>query len=201
MKRFISLIRRPLWIGLMIGFSLLLGACSASVATVTAPGVTPAPSAANTQTAPLAPPATSTQAAIPVTGSTAVQVLDNPEFGQVLATSDGLTLYTNTVDTAEDLRCINIACTGFWPPYSVDAEPTAGAEIPGSLGIVNRPDGSKQVTFNQQPLYTFYLDKQQGDAKGNGFTDFGGTWHVVTLGSAPAGSNTETPSTSGGYQY
>ena len=143
----------------------------------------------------------STKAAIPVTGSTAVQVLDNPEFGQVLATSDGLTLYTNTVDSAENLRCIDIACTGFWPPYTVDAEPAAGAEIQGSLGTVIRPDGSKQVTFNQQPLYTFYLDKQQGDAKGNGFSDLGGTWHVVTLGSAPAGNNTETPNASGGYQY
>jgi predicted lipoprotein with Yx(FWY)xxD motif len=201
MKRFISLTRGPVWIGLMISFSLLLAACGPSVATVTAPGVKPAYSAANTQAAPPAPPATSTQAAIPVTGSTAVQVLDNPEFGQVLATSDGLTLYTNTVDSPENLRCINIACTGFWPPYTVDAEPAAGAEIPGSLGNVIRPDGSKQLTFNQQPLYTFYLDKQQGDAKGNGFTDFGGTWHVVTLGSAPAGNSTEPPNDSGSYQY
>jgi len=119
----------------------------------------------------------------------------------VLATSDGLTLYTNTVDTAENLHCIDSACTGFWPPYTVDAEPAAGVEIQGSLGTVIRPDGSKQVTFNQQPLYTFYLDKQPGDAKGNGFSDLGGTWHVVTLGSAPAGNNTETPNASGAYQY
>ena len=115
-----------------------------------------------------------------------------------------MTLYTNTVDTPDDLRCTNLACTGFWPPYTVDAELTASEEIQGSLGTITRPDGSTQLTYKDQPLYTFYLDKQPGEAKGNGFTDLGGTWHVVTLGdpqSAPVESSSDDNSGTGGYQY
>ena len=123
-------------------------------------------------------------------------------------TADGKTLYTNTVDTPDALKCTNIACTALWPPYTVDAQPTAAAGLPGSLGTITRPDGSTQVTYNDQPLYTFYEDKQAGDASGNGFVDFGGTWHVVTVGSSPEASSpaTGSPGTSsgdsgyGGYQ-
>jgi predicted lipoprotein with Yx(FWY)xxD motif len=157
MKRLISRPLRPELAGLLIVFSLVLAACGSSAIEDTTP------------------------VALPATGGGTVQVANNTEFGQILVTLDGKTLYTNTVDTPEDLQCTNIACTGFWPPFTVDAEPTAGEEIPGSLGTVTRPDGSVQVTYNQQPLYTFYLDRQSGDVKGNGFTDFGGTWHVVTL--------------------
>ena len=177
MKRLISQTVRPGLIGLLIIFSLIIAACSSSAA------------------------AESSSGALPATGGETVQVANNSEFGKILVTPDGKTLYTNTVDTPEDLRCTNIACTGFWPPYIVEAEPTAGGGIPGSLGTVNRPDGSKQVTYNHQPLYTFYLDRQPGDAKGNGFTDFGGTWHVVNLGSPSGGSSSGSSSGSGGYQY
>jgi predicted lipoprotein with Yx(FWY)xxD motif len=81
----------------------------------------------------------------------------------------------------------------------VEAEPTAGEDIQDALGTVTRPDGSIQVTYNQQPLYTFYLDQQPGDAKGNGFIDLGGTWHVVSLGSAR--SSTGESSSESGIQY
>jgi predicted lipoprotein with Yx(FWY)xxD motif len=173
MKRLISPTFRPGLLGLLIVFSLLVAACSSSAAAGTSSG------------------------ALPDTGGATLQVADNPDFGQLLVTSDGRTLYTNTVDTPEDLRCVNIACTGFWQPYTVDAQPTAGEGIPGSLGTVTRPDGSTQVTYNQQPLYTFYLDKQPGDVKGDGFTDFGGTWHVVPPVAGPGQSNNR----SGGNHY
>jgi predicted lipoprotein with Yx(FWY)xxD motif len=177
MKHFSSLTVRPGLIGLLIIFSLIVAACSISASAGTSSGT------------------------LPVTGGASVQVADNSEFGQILVTPDGKTLYTNTVDTPEDLRCTNSVCTGFWPPYTVDAEPKASEEIPGSLGTVTRPDGSTQVTYNQQPLYTFYLDGQPGDTKGNGFTDLGGTWHVVALGSSSGVSSSDSNSGSGSYRY
>ena len=177
MKHLISLTDRPGLIGLLIVLSLIIAACSSPAAANNEPG------------------------ALPATGGETVQLADNSELGQLLVTSEGLTLYTNTVDSPEDLRCINIACTGFWPPYIVDGEPTGGEGIQGSLGTVTRPDGSTQLTYNQQPLYTFYLDKQPGDAKGNGFTDFGGTWHVVNPGSSPGESSSDSNSGAGGIQY
>ena len=177
MKRLNALSAGPVFIALLISFSLILAACSSSAATATSSN------------------------ASPVTGSEAIRIANDPKFGQLLVTSDGKTLYTNTVDTPEKLLCTTAACTGFWPPYVVAAKPTAAKEISGLLETTTRPDGSQQVTYNHQPLYTFYLDKQPGDVKGDGFTDLGGTWHVVTLGSSPAGSGSDNNSGSGGYQY
>jgi predicted lipoprotein with Yx(FWY)xxD motif len=155
MKRLFSLPGRPGSIGLLIIFSLIAAACSSSTA---------------------AEPPSST---VPVTGGETVQITDIAEFGEILVTADGKTLYTNTVDTPGDLKCTNPACTAFWPPYTVNAQPVAGEGLQGSLGTITRPDGSLQVTYNDLPLYTFYQDREPGDTGGNGFTDFGGTWHVV----------------------
>ena len=191
MKRLFLLTSRPELTGLLIIFSLIVAACGSSASAYTYPAATNA--------SPVTTEAPSE--ALPATGGGIVQVANNPKFGQILVNPDGMTLYTNTVDTPEDLRCTNIACTNFWPPYVVNAEPTASEGISGSLGTASRPDGSKQVTYNQQPLYTFYLDKQPGDAKGDGFTDLGGTWHVVTVGSPSGGSSSNSNSGAGGYQY
>jgi predicted lipoprotein with Yx(FWY)xxD motif len=160
-------------IGLVSIFSLIVVACSSSTA-------------AETPSSPM-----------PATGSETVQIADNAEFGKILVTVDGRTLYTNTVDTPEALKCTNIACTGFWPPYIVEAQPNAVEELPGSLGTVTRPDGSMQVTYNNQPLYTFYQDRQPGETSGDGFTDFGGTWHVVPVDSS-SGASSNGNSGSGG---
>jgi predicted lipoprotein with Yx(FWY)xxD motif len=177
MKRLILLTARPGSIGLLIIFSLILVACSSTAATEPSSG------------------------ALPATGGKTIQIANNSALGQLMVTPDGKTLYTNTVDTPEDLRCTQIACTRFWPPYIVNGESTAGEGITGSLGTVTRPDGSKQLTYNNQPLYTFYLDRQPGDTKGNGFTDLGGTWHVVTPGNSPQGSNNNRISGSNGIGY
>ena len=177
MKRFIQRAVRPAWIGLLIGFSLILAACSSSTATETSPSASPG------------------------TSAEAIQSATNGKLGQILVTADGMTLYTNTVDTPEALKCTNAACTAFWPPYTVTGQPTAGEGLSGSLGTITRPDGSMQVTYNNQPLYTFYQDKQPGDAGGDGFTDLGGTWHVVTLGSSPGGAGSVNNSGYGGSPY
>jgi predicted lipoprotein with Yx(FWY)xxD motif len=175
MKRLISLPIRPGLIGLLIVFSMIVAACGYS-------GAAQTPSSA-----------------VPATGRETVRVANHPEFGQILVSADGKTLYTNTVDTPEALKCTNIACTGFWPPYTVETQPVAGEELQGSLGTVTRPDGALQLTYNDQPLYTFYEDRQPGDASGDGFTDFGGTWHVVAVGSSsPASSANSTGA--GAYQ-
>jgi predicted lipoprotein with Yx(FWY)xxD motif len=156
MKRLNLLKPRPALIGLLIALSLVVAACSAAPATET----------------PLTP--------MPAGNDKTVRVADNPVLGQVLTTAEGLTLYTNTAASPQDLRCIDEACVRFWPPYTIDAEPTSGEELQGTLGTVSHPDGAMQVTYNDQPLFTFYLDSQPGDVNGEGVTDLGGTWHAVT---------------------
>jgi predicted lipoprotein with Yx(FWY)xxD motif len=173
MKRFISLPARLHLIGLVIIFALIVAACSSYTATDSPPG------------------------AVPATGAETIQVADNAEFGQILVSADGKTLYTNTVDTPGNLQCTNIACTAFWPPYTVEAQPVAGEGLPGSLGTITRPDGSLQVTYNNLPLYNFYQDREPGDTGGDGFTDFGGTWHVVPVESSSGESSADSDGGSG----
>lgn len=158
--------------GLLIALSLILTACQPS-----AGGQNPTGAAT-------------------ASGDQTVQVVNIPEVGRILATPEGLTLYTNTAATAADPLCVEKACTDFWPPFIVEGEISASAELLASLGTTTRPDGSKQLTFNQQPLYTFVQDTKPGDANGEGFADLGGTWHVAALGGASSGSS---PTSGGGY--
>jgi predicted lipoprotein with Yx(FWY)xxD motif len=62
----------------------------------------------------------------------------------------------------------------------VSSMPAAVPGLSGQLGTATRPDGTTQLTYNDKPLYTFVQDTKPGDATGDGFTDLGGTWHVVT---------------------
>src|SRR5439155_12858310 len=61
------------------------------------------------------------------------------------------------------------------------------------IGTVTRPDGTKQVTYQGMPLYTFAQDQQPGQATGQGIKDVG-TWAAVTVvGKASAGAPSSTP--------
>ncbi len=176
MKHSISQKSRPALAGLLITLSMVLAACgSMPAASKSTPG-----------------------AAIPATGGALVQSANNPKFGAILTTADGRTLYTNTVDTATSIKCVD-TCTGIWKPYTTSSTPTAGQGVTGSLGTVTRPDGSMQVTYNQKPLYTFTGDPQPGDANGNGLADMGGTWQVATVSGASSGGGSGSGSGGGAY--
>lgn len=109
--------------------------------------------------------------------------------------------------------CDDAACNAFWKPLILrGGKPTASAGA-GKLGVVRRPDGSRQVTVNGRPLYTFAEDSP-GKATGDGFTDdFDGhhfIWHIVRAGGittigADAGRGGSGPrrasSSGGGYSY
>ncbi len=123
---------------------------------------------------------------------------------QVLATSDGLTLYVSDQEKGEVL-CASSECEAIWIPLTVTSgqQPSAPDELSGELGTVQRPDGSSQVALDGQPLYTFSFDNDAGDANGDGEEDsFDGvdfTWHVATpSGEAPAPSDDDD---GGGFDY
>ena len=110
-------------------------------------------------------------------GAPTVKVAEHPTLGKILVGSNGMTLYIFTKDTPGTSNCYG-ACAQNWPPLLVGEgeTPTAGPGVPGALGVITRKDGSRQVTYNDMPLYFFAGDKQPGDANGQGVK---GIWFVV----------------------
>jgi predicted lipoprotein with Yx(FWY)xxD motif len=134
--------------------------------------------------------------------SSGVVSLADVDGTDVLADSGGKTLYTAAVEKGGNIRCVG-ACTSFWHPLlgsSADAK-KAGGELSANLGVVRRPDGQQQLTFDGLPLYTF-AEEGAGKLDGDGFADdFQGThfeWQAArTSGDSGPGDN----SRGDGYGY
>jgi predicted lipoprotein with Yx(FWY)xxD motif len=96
----------------------------------------------------------------------------------VLTTASGLTVYTFAADTTPGKSSCYGSCAAYWPP--VTGTPSA-AGIPGTFGTITRTDGTKQVTWNGHPLYTYVGDHGPGTASGNNLTINGGLWKEITV--------------------
>jgi predicted lipoprotein with Yx(FWY)xxD motif len=116
-----------------------------------------------------------------------VSVQELGDSGRVLVNSAGKALYAADEEVDSSVICTG-ACTSFWIPLTIEGGAPSGNSLPSELGVVDRPDGTRQVTFGGKRLYTFVED-EPGDATGDGFSDaFDGqqfTWHVVSVGDAP----------------
>ena len=114
---------------------------------------------------------------------TATVRVANSGLGKILVDSHGRTLYLFKKDTGTKSTCSG-ACAQAWPPLQVSGKPAVGSGARSSLvGTTTRSDGSRQVTYNGHPLYTFQGDSKRGDTKGEGVVAFGAAWFVVS----PAG--------------
>ncbi|MGH2347233.1 MAG: hypothetical protein ACRDG4_18555 [Chloroflexota bacterium] len=100
--------------------------------------------------------------------------------GQILVNAQGMTLYLYTPDKKNQSNCTG-DCANFWPPVIVPAGstvPTAMTGIAGTFGTATRTDGTKQLTYDGAPLYTFVKDTKPGDMAGQGVQ---GTWWIVVV--------------------
>lgn len=152
-------------------------------------------------------PPSSTSAPATGTGA-AVHTVHNASLGTIVVNGKGFTLYRFDVDTAKPpaSHCTG-GCAALWP-----AQPASGANsVKGIdhklIGSVTRGDGTKQLTINGWPVYTYAQDGKAGDTHGQGV---GGTWWAVTPtgGKAHSGAGSMSPSGSssgsssgGGYGY
>jgi predicted lipoprotein with Yx(FWY)xxD motif len=136
---------------------------------------------------------------------TVVSVRKVPGIGTVLADRSGKTIYSPQQEANGKIVCTG-SCLTFWFPVRVAAgsDLRAPSSVTGALGMVHRPGGVTQLTYNGKPLYTFRLDQTPGQAHGNDFTDkFGGTaftWHALTTSGTPAQTGGQQGN-SGGYSY
>jgi predicted lipoprotein with Yx(FWY)xxD motif len=139
----------------------------------------------------------------PSSSGQTVAVKSIPGLGLVLVDGSGMPLYTSNRDTTSAPACSG-ACAGIWKPLTVASGTPSAASSVGTIAVVTRSDGTKQVTVGGKPLYTFVQDAP-GKATGNGVTDsFAGqkfTWSTVLAGGTTASSTAKSGSSGayGGY--
>jgi predicted lipoprotein with Yx(FWY)xxD motif len=85
--------------------------------------------------------------------------LKDKTFGDILARRDHQALYYWTTEkkAGGKVRCTG-KCAEAWPPLTVAsarAVPKKVAGIKGVFGVVRRPGGKLQVTYNRLPVYTY----------------------------------------------
>jgi predicted lipoprotein with Yx(FWY)xxD motif len=96
----------------------------------------------------------------------------------VLANARGFTLYSFAPDTPTTSRCYG-SCAAYWPPATGTA--TASLALPGRISTITRTDGTRQLTYNGHPLYTYIADTAPGQANGNNINLNGGLWRDVPV--------------------
>lgn len=96
-----------------------------------------------------------------------------------LADRSGRALYYVEGDT-DGSKCTG-DCTRAWPPLLANETMPAGSANlqPGMIGVIERADGSRQVTYNRHPLYHYAADTSADRAAGNGVRDQWGQWHAL----------------------
>ena len=96
----------------------------------------------------------------------------------VLTNAKGLTVYTFAADSPGKSNCYG-DCAAYWPPVTGSPSPAPG--IPGHFGTTTRTDGTKQVTWNGHPIYTYVADGGPGQAQGNNLNLNGGLWKEIVV--------------------
>jgi predicted lipoprotein with Yx(FWY)xxD motif len=139
-------------------------------------------------------------AAGPGNGVVSTQSVDGTD---VLVDSEGRTLYSAEVERDGRIRCTG-ACESFWDPVGASATEadSAAADLGLDLGVVERPDGARQLTLEGLPLYSF-TEEGPGQLDGDGFVDdFDGThfeWAAATTGGGSGSAGSDAPSNSSPY--
>ena len=142
----------------------------AATAPSAAPSTTPASAPAASPPAPSASASSAAPSGPTASGSTIEAAAVGSRGTLIVASSNGMTVYTFSKDTANSGSS---ACTGSclatWPALTVPAgsTATAGNGAGGKIGTITRSDdGSLQVTYKGLPLYFFSGDHAKGDSNG-----------------------------------
>ena len=133
-------------------------------------------------------------------GVVSVKKVDGTE---VLAGSQGKTLYTADAEKGGQIMCTG-SCTSIWQPAMATAKQaqSAASQLDVKLATVRRPDGGQQLTLMGKPLYSF-TQEGAGGLDGNGAADdFNGThfvWSAAITGASSGSSGTSAPPSSSPY--
>jgi predicted lipoprotein with Yx(FWY)xxD motif len=129
-----------------------------------------------------------------------VETIDGTD---VLVDADGRALYTSDQEQAGKVVC-TAGCTAIWDPLLVSDLGANPDDLGADYGSVARPDGGRQLTFSETPLYRF-TEEGPGELSGDGVVDsFDGTeftWSAATSGAEPASDGSSSSSGGGSYGY
>ena len=116
--------------------------------------------------------------------------------GTVLVEAQGKTVYVFAADSPGHSNCTG-SCLTYWPPVPAPARlPTPPADVTARIGELKRSDGTRQLTVDGWPVYTYTGDTAPGTTTGQGVNASGGLWWVVS----PSGDQiTSTTSSSPTY--
>jgi predicted lipoprotein with Yx(FWY)xxD motif len=141
-------------------------------------------------TSAVSPTASSGSGAIASQPKTSILTIRKTKIGYVLADAQGYTLYwySRDVKGGGSSACTG-QCLSTWPAVTGKPAAVSGIKLNGVLGMITRPGGIVQATYNGYPLYTYAGDSRPGDTEGNGV---GAVWHVITgnvlTSSVPSGT-------------
>jgi len=165
----------------VVSVALALSACGTSSPTSAASTTTPSAAVAKTE---------------------AVLGVAHTALGSILVDSQGRTVYLFASDTSDHSNCTG-PCLQYWPIVAAPSTtPSQVTGVSGTIGQITRNDGTKQLTVNGLPLYTYAGDTSSGMTTGQGKNLSGGLWWVVSPNgnaiktSGAAGSPTPSPSPS-----
>ena len=119
----------------------------------------------------------------PATSSNSTLATADSNVGSILVDRQGETLYLFAKDRGGASACSG-ACAKAWPPYAATgAALHVGSGLKASLlKSMTRADGTKQLTYNGHPLYTYVADSSAAETDYVGANQFGGTWMAVNGG-------------------
>jgi predicted lipoprotein with Yx(FWY)xxD motif len=166
-------------VGVLAASSMLAAACGSSSSTASSPTTT----AKSTTTTTTASSSMSSSTSTTMTSSNATVDAASSAYGKILVDAKGYTLYLLSSEAGGMVKCQG-GCLKIWLPVTLPSgmsKPVAGSGVQGTLGVITRSDGTKQVTDNGYPLYTFVRDTKPGETNGEGIKfPAGGVWYVVS---------------------
>lgn len=109
-----------------------------------------------------------------------LRTADSP-LGQIAVAADGFTVYVFDQDAGKTSTCTG-SCADLWPPVTADTADPQADGVTGEVGTITRDDGTRQVTLEGRPLYTYAGDSDPGDVTGQGVED---VWWAVGTDGAP----------------
>lgn len=152
-------------------------------------------------------PAVASAAPAKATASLVIEVTKNATYGPILTEGNGFVVYRYTLDKKNSSVCTG-ECATLWPPVVLpksQSVPIGKGLSAGTLGVITRKGGARQVTFDGIPLY-LYLGDKPGTVTGEGVDK---QWYVInpakpTAVPAPGASpkaSAKPVSSSGGIAY